>query len=279
MEAKKNNDEIEIDLRQIFSLLWHRLFIIVLIAAACGGITYAASRFLIRPVYESSTKLYVISRANDGTTTLNDLQTSTQLTKDYKILVTSRPVTDAVIRKLGLNMSNDQLADSIAVNTPADTRVLEIVVSNHDPYIAKEIADEIADISSDTICDVMQIEKVNVIEEGNVATRPVSPNSVKNAIIGALIGFLVACAFVIIRSLLDDTIKTSEDVANYLGISTLAMIPLCEEMIDNTKTNSRNTKKEMKKRQKARAKALKEKEKADKSGVKEDVDQDEETLL
>lgn len=279
MEAKKNNDEIEIDLRQIFSLLWHRLFIIVLIAAACGGITYAASRFLIRPVYESSTKLYVISRANDGTTTLNDLQTSTQLTKDYKILVTSRPVTDAVIRKLGLNMSNDQLADSIAVNTPADTRVLEIVVSNHDPYIAKEIADEIADISSDTICDVMQIEKVNVIEEGNVATRPVSPNSVKNAIIGALIGFLVACAFVIIRSLLDDTIKTSEDVANYLGISTLAMIPLCEEMIDNTKTNSRNSKKEMKKRQKARAKALKEKEKADKSGVKEDVDQDEETLL
>lgn len=279
MEAKKNNDEIEIDLRQIFSLLWHRLFIIVLIAAACGGITYAASRFLIRPIYESSTKLYVISRANDGTTTLNDLQTSTQLTKDYKILVTSRPVTDAVIRKLGLNMSNDQLADSIAVNTPADTRVLEIVVSNHDPYIAKEIADEIADISSDTICDVMQIEKVNVIEEGNVATRPVSPNSVKNAIIGALIGFLVACAFVIIRSLLDDTIKTSEDVANYLGISTLAMIPLCEEMIDNTKTNSRNSKKEMKKRQKARAKALKEKEKADKSGVKEDVDQDEETLL
>ena len=41
-------------------------------------------------VYQSQTSLYVLNKQSQGTTTLSDLQSSTQLTQDYMILVKSR---------------------------------------------------------------------------------------------------------------------------------------------------------------------------------------------
>lgn len=252
METKNNNDEIEIDLRQLLSIIWNKIIIIILVGIIFAISAFLATKMLIAPVYQSTTKLYVLNRANNGTTTLTDLQTSTQLTKDYKILVTSTPVTQAVIKQLKLNMSPGELAGSISVSTPADTRVLQITVSNTDPYKAKEIADAVADISSDSICEVMQIEKVNVIEEGNVPTVPISPNPKKNAMLGGLFGVVMTCIIVLLKSLLNDTIKSSEDIERYLGLSTLAMIPLCEDMEDNRGQKNRRARKKSKKNAKRR---------------------------
>lgn len=240
---QKNEIEIEIDLAQMIRIIMGKAIIIILVGIMAGVSTLLITKFCISPVYQSSTKLYVINRANDGATTLMDLQSSSQLTKDYKILVTSRPVLEQVIKQLKLEVSYKELSEQITVNTPTDTRVLEIIVDSTDPYRAKEIADLVADISATSICDVMQIEKVNIIEEGNLPTEAISPNPIKNAIIGLLVGMVSTCGFVIVKSLLDDTIKNSDDVEKYLGISTLAMIPLCEEMDDGSKAKGRRAKK------------------------------------
>lgn len=233
MEMNKQNDEIEIDLRQILGLLWSKALIIIMVGIILGLIALIGSKLFISPVYQSSTKLYILNRQNaTGTTTLSDIQTSTQLTKDYKILVTSRTVTEQVISELGLDMTAAQLAGSITVNTPTDTRVLEIVVQNHDQYKAKEIADKVAQISADSICKIMDTEKVNVIEAGDFPSAPVSPNVKKNALIAAILGMLLSSAVIIVKFLMNDTIRSSEDIEKYLGISTLALIPLSEELND-----------------------------------------------
>lgn len=242
MERNTQNEDIEIDLGSLFSLLFHKIFIIILMGLLFGALAFFRCKFFITPQYTSETKLYVLNRATDGTTTLTDLQTSTQLTKDYQILVTSKPVLNEVIKKLKLDMSPEELASAITVTTPSDTRVLQITVTNPDPYKAKEIVDEVAKASADQICEIMQIEKVNVIEEGNVSTTPISTGIKKNTIIGALMGIVLACAIVIIRSLLDDTIKDTDDVEKYLGLSTLSMIPICDEMDDGRGKNKRNKK-------------------------------------
>ena len=103
------------------------------------------------------------------------------------------------------------------------------------PYVAerglpeKEIVDAIADVSAKQITSVMQIEGVNVIEYGRVANAPSSPNVKKNTMLGAIAGIVIAIAVLVVNFILDDRIKTSDDVEKYLGITNLSLIPLTEE--------------------------------------------------
>ena len=218
------NDEVEIDIGHILSILWEKILVIIATGIIVGLAGFLVSKFLITPKYESETKLYVLNRANDSATTLSDVQLSTQLTKDYQILVTSAPVMNQVIK---------------------DTRVLQITVTSNDPKRAKDIADKVAQVSSKKICDIMKIEQVNVIEEGSLSEEPAVDTVQKWTLIGLALGIVLSCAVIIIRSMLDDTVKTTEDVEKYFDLSTLAVIPISEEMDDGLGKNkkSRKTKK------------------------------------
>lgn len=239
------NDEVEIDIGHILSILWEKILVIIATGIIVGLAGFLVSKFLITPKYESETKLYVLNRANDSATTLSDVQLSTQLTKDYQILVTSAPVMNQVIKELGLNMKASELASAISVDTPSDTRVLQITVTSDDPKRAKDIADKVAQVSSKKICDIMKIEQVNVIEEGSLSEEPAVDTVQKWTLIGLALGIVLSCAVIIIRSMLDDTVKTTEDVEKYFDLSTLAVIPISEEMDDGLGKNkkSRKTKK------------------------------------
>ncbi len=239
------NDEVEIDIGHILSILWEKILVIIATGIIVGLAGFLVSKFLITPKYESETKLYVLNRANDSATTLSDVQLSTQLTKDYQILVTSAPVMNQVIKELGLNMKASELASTISVDTPSDTRVLQITVTSDDPKRAKDIADKVAQVSSKKICDIMKIEQVNVIEEGSMSEETAVDTVQKWTLIGLALGIVLSCAVIIIRSMLDDTVKTTEDVEKYFDLSTLAVIPISEEMDDGLGKNkkSRKTKK------------------------------------
>lgn len=239
------NDEVEIDIGHILSILWEKILVIIATGIIVGLAGFLVSKFLITPKYESETKLYVLNRANDSATTLSDVQLSTQLTKDYQILVTSAPVMNQVIKELGLNMKASELASTISVDTPSDTRVLQITVTSDDPKRAKDIADKVAQVSSKKICDIMKIEQVNVIEEGSMSEEPAVDTVQKWTLIGLALGIVLSCAVIIIRSMLDDTVKTTEDVEKCFDLSTLAVIPISEEMDDGLGKNkkSRKTKK------------------------------------
>lgn len=231
MEPTMNQsaDEIEIDLKQLFFVIMDRLWIILLSAIALGLAAFIYSRFMIDPVYESTSKVYILNRQDSATTTFADIQSSTQLTKDYQILIKSRPVTEQVISNLGLKYSATELSNMIEVNTPTDTRILEITVSNTDPYLAKNIVDEVTAVSAVRISEVMDIEKVNTAEDGNLPAMPVSPNIMKNTMIGILLGIVLSCGIILLVYILDDSIKSEDDIEKYLNISVLGTIPLDEE--------------------------------------------------
>ena len=240
------NEEIEIDIGHILSILWDKIMVIIATGIIVGLGAFLVAKFFITPQYESETKLYVLNRANDSATTLSDVQLSTQLTKDYKILVTSAPV----MKELKLDMKASQLASSISVDTPSDTRVLQITVVSDDPYQAKKIADCVAKVSSQKICDIMKIEQVNVIEEGSLSETPAFAVVQKWTIIGALAGIVLSAAVIVIKSMLDDTVKTTEDVEKYFDLSTLAVIPISEEMDDGLPKNKKKSRKNKKNKNK-----------------------------
>ena len=227
MEAK-NYDEIEIDIKELFFVLLDKIWIILMVGILVAVNAGIYSKLFLTPTYTSKTSIYVINRQNEDKTTLSDLQTGSQLTKDYKILVKSRPVTEQVISDLNLTLTHEELSDMITVNTPQDTRILEIIVEHPDAYLAKQLADAIAEVSAERMVSVMEMDKVNIVEPGNLPTKPSSPNIKKNIIIGGVIGVFLSAIAIILVYILNDTIKTADDIERYLGLTTLGAIPLEE---------------------------------------------------
>lgn len=84
--------------------------------------------------------VYILSKETT-LTSLADLQIGSQLTQDYKIIVTSRPVISEVIDKLKLDISYENMVSKITINNPNDTRILSITAQDPDPVMAKDIAD------------------------------------------------------------------------------------------------------------------------------------------
>lgn len=175
-------------------------------------------------------KIYILNKqdSSNANVTYSDLQAGTQLVKDYSELIKSRFVLEAVIEQLNLPLSYEQLSDKVTVSTPADTRVISIAVTDSNPVTAMKIANAIRETASTHIRNVMDIETVNIVETANVPTHKASPSARKNTALGGMLGILIVAAIVILSHLMNDTIQTEEDVEKYLGISTLAMIPLNE---------------------------------------------------
>ncbi|MDE7433287.1 MAG: protein-tyrosine kinase [Lachnospiraceae bacterium] len=240
METTNKNDEIEINLREIFMILLDKLAVIILIAVLGAAVAFTYTKFMIAPSYQSVTQVYV---TNNSPTTeqinVNELQAGSYLTKDYRVVIKSTPVLEQVKSNLKLNMSVEELAGKISVEIPIDTRILRISVVDSDPFTAKNIADAVREASRNRIMDVMGIEMVNTIEEGNLPDKPIGPNMKLNVLIGFMLGLIIAAAVVIIRFMLDDTIKVQEDVEKYLGISVLGLIPDIETADSKKKKKKR----------------------------------------
>lgn len=222
-----------IDLKELFLYLMGD-FLIIFFSTLIGGlIMLFMSKCVFQEKFQSTTAIYVLNRQDNQSVTYSDLQTGTQLTKDYAQLVKSRTVTSKVISELDLqnryedmkDITPDELAGMISVSTPQDTRIIRISITDTDPTRAQDIANAVRSTSARHIYEVMDTEAVNVVDEANLPEHPVRPNTPKNIIIGLLLGFVLSVGVLTVIFVADDTIKTPDEVEKYLGLSVLASIP------------------------------------------------------
>ncbi len=227
MQENQNEDVIEIDLLEIFGLLLHRWWLILLAAVFAGAMGFLLSFFVVADKFESTTEIYILNSGEDITYT--DLQMGTTLTKDYAHLITTRDVLEQVIADLGLEDTYEDLADRVKVDTPADTRIVSITVTDKDPAQAQAIANAVREVASAHITNVTAVDAVNVASMANYPLEPSSPSVPLWTVVGTLIGVVLCVGGILVEYLLDDTIKTSEDVEKFLNLSTLGMIPIRDE--------------------------------------------------
>lgn len=225
---KNKDDEIEIDLSSLFHAIVKKLWIVILCTLLGAGVAGSYTKFLVTPMYSASSKIYTVSTSKNkeqyNNNELTDLQVGSQLVQDYQELATSRPVVQKVIDQLHLNISYEELKNMIEVlNVGNESRFLEINVKNEDPEKACSIANGLAKGVQEQAVIVMHTDKPTISEEAIVPKNPIGPNLLKNTVLGGLLGAIIAIAIIVIRYLMDDTIKTEEDIEKYLGLNTLAV--------------------------------------------------------
>ena len=91
------------------------------------------------------------------------------------------------------------------------------------------------------VSDIYKINNVHVVDEAEIETTPYNINHVKDIVMFAFIGLVVACIYVILANMLDTTVKTKEDVEKKLGLTVLTIIPLnnFDDMMKNNRKGGR----------------------------------------
>ncbi|MTB34723.1 Wzz/FepE/Etk N-terminal domain-containing protein [Streptococcus uberis] len=221
---------MEIDVLSLLKKLWMKKFLILFMALFFGTLALLGSVFLIKPSYSVSTRIYVINQQNAENITATDLQAGSFLVNDYKEIITSRDVMKDVIATNSLSLSPDTLSKMISVTIPADTRVISITVTNHDPQQAKDLANSIREVASEKIKSVTKVQDVTPLEKAQLPSKPSSPNIKRNTMIGMLIGGLFTIVIIVIKEVLDDRVKRPEDVEEVLGMTLLGIVPNIDKM-------------------------------------------------
>ena len=221
----REDDEMEIDLVEVFQLMLKRWWLIIGCAVVFAAAAFGYTKLFVTPQYEASSMIYILSKTTSISSAL-DLQLGKQLTVDFETLATSRPVVEKVIDELGLDTEYETLVGSITVSNPTDTQILKISARNSDPVLARDISNAMSDATAEQIAAVMVTDKPSTVEEAVVPRYPISPNVKKNTLIAGLAGALLVMAIILLGYLLDDRIKTEEDIVKYLELNALASIPL-----------------------------------------------------
>ena len=218
-------DEIEIDLREIFHVLKKRFLIILLTALIFAAGSGVYSFFIADPVYESTSRLYILTQST-SITSLADIQMGSSLASDYIELIKSRPVVEEVIENLNLDMEYEDLLNELTVTNPTDTRILNISVQDTDAALATKAANEFSKVAKKQISDIMKTDEPSVWEVAHRADDPIKPEKAKNIAIAFILGAILSALVVIVMYVLNDRIKGAEDIEKYLGLNTLAQVPL-----------------------------------------------------
>lgn len=224
MPENSNKNNFNINFKDIATYALTKWPILACLIAVFVAAAYIYSSFISTPMYESTGKLYIMNQTADKLTT-SDFSISTFLTKDCENLLSDSAVLSEVSARLNKKYTVGELRRALTVNSPVDTRFIEITIKTAGANDSKIIVDTVCEVAQEKITDLLKVNRVVIIRKGTVASAPSSPNVRKNI----TTAFLAACfafAFIIfVFYYFNDKVNSPEDVEKYLGISTLGDIP------------------------------------------------------
>lgn len=228
----QRNDVIEVDLLELWYVLWRRWWLLLLSAIVGGAAMWAVTTRLITPMYESKATLYILNKTT-SITSMADIQVGSELSSDFEVIATSKPVLDGAIEEIedeeGLKFTRSDILRNLEVSTIDDTRLLVITVRHENPEIACIIANAVAEVTASRMAEITKSEPPTMAEWAEPSKKPASPSLIKNVVLGVVLAILFMSVVLIVSYISDDNIKTEEDVSKYLDAPTLANISFIGE--------------------------------------------------
>ncbi len=219
------------ELREYLRILrkgWPIVLAFVVLGTALGVVLTATTK----KMYEATVQVFV---ATSTTATALDLAQGNTFTQDrvqsYTSIANSPTVTGPVIAKLGLNISQPQLAGMISADAPQNKILINLHVTNHDPQQAATLANAVAAQFSTVVQETEQTDangrpvvKLTVIHPATVPGSPIKPSKIVNIGLGFVLGLLAGVGLLVLREVLDNTVKGPADFEP-LGVPVLGYVP------------------------------------------------------
>lgn len=228
----ENMDEtFEIDLKELFELIIARIRLVILVVIMFTVSAYLISEFVITPKYQASARLYVNNNKTSVSqnVTLTDLNTGRELVPLYSEFIESDTVLEqvaaAVSNETNMPFDADELRKILSSGAVNDTALIEITVTTPSPEVSQIIANAVVDIAPDRITEFMDGSSVKVVDYAKLPEEPVSPNVMKNTLIGFVLGVIISIGMIFVMELMDTRVKNEEDLKKLLEYPVIGIIP------------------------------------------------------
>jgi len=219
----------EIDLNELFIFVKNKIGLLITITASICILGCVYGLFIQKPMYQSYTTVILSSNESSSAISQSDVALNKNLVTTYAEIVKSRRVLDQVIDELSLNIKYEVLAGKISVSAVNNTEIIKITVNDADGVAAKNIANITADIFTEEIANLYNMDNVNILDEAIVSEEPYNINVVKQIIIYFMIGFVLAAGILFVIYYFDRTIKSVEQVEQKIKL------PILGSVQDNSK--------------------------------------------
>ena len=225
-QSVPNADPIDL-MEYVFRLLasW-KLILLFAVVFGIFGHFYGAKE--VTPLYRATSTIYVVG--TDNALNFSNIQLGSYMMSDYIKVFDIWEVHEKVRQELDVNYSYNTLRGMISVKNDDGTRMLDITAVSADPQMAADVANAYARVVSDYIADTMRMDKPSIMSVALVPTNPFNISYTRYTSRFVLIGIGAAAALVFVMMLLDDKIKTAEDVTRYTGLTNLAVVPVEEDL-------------------------------------------------
>jgi capsular exopolysaccharide synthesis family protein len=232
--------EFEFKLIDVLDVLRKYYLIIIGCATVFTAISFIFNYYVFAKVYGASTTLYVWksageATANNSSTAYRDIVFYDRLINDYKQLIESkrvkRTVNELLMVKSSIYQTFKQEKDkksipyTIIVSLKRNTRMIKISAQSPSPELACMAANSTAAIFIDTVKSMMQMDNIKILDVAEVPRFAIKPNKIRNVFIGFILGVCAGFGIGFILKLLDNTIKTPEEVTAHFKLPMLGMVP------------------------------------------------------
>lgn len=227
---KIENEEMEIDLLQLMRALWRKAWAIILVAAIFGAAALGGSALFIKPLYKAEALMYVnSSNISVGGTKVSisqsELTAAQTLVDTYIVIMNTRTTLEEVIEQSGVSYDYEELTEMISAEAVNGTEVFGIEVTSTDPKEAELLANTIARILPEKIASIVEGSSARIVDYAVEPAKKASPSLTKNTLIGAVLGFVLACGVVVVMELMDEQIHDSDYLTETYDLPVLAVIP------------------------------------------------------
>ncbi len=235
----ETQQEAELDLIGLLVHLKRKLWLIVVVTVFAALIGYVGAKIFTTPLYTATTQVYVYQQDKVGMgMDYTNLTVASQLRRDCAVIIKGESVTQEVVDRLGLPLNPKYLGKAIKVDTEDNTRILKISYTDVDPERATLIVNTVREVAAERTKELMQTDVLRTLFEASLPQAETTTNIGKTTLIAAAVGAAAIISLLVIFFLLDDTIRTEDDVQAHLGLSTLAVIPLSNELHVNRGSRS-----------------------------------------
>lgn len=228
-QEEDKNEDVEIDLVEIWQVIKKQFGLLVVIVILCAILAGVISKFFIAPKYTSSSTIFLTpSISETGVVDYTSQNSNEKLVNNVMALLVQDNILSEVAKQTGME-SIEELRDQIEVSNDTNTTLVKVEATTLDPKLSKNIVNSMVNIFIDTMQENLNLKNIEIVDKAKLSYEPSGPNIKKNILIGAAAGFVIDALIVVLKVLTNTRLKSKEEAEKYLNLPVFCELPVIKD--------------------------------------------------
>lgn len=228
-KEEDKNEDVEIDLVEIWQVIKKQFGLLVVIVILCAILAGVISKFFIAPKYTSSSTIFLTpSISETGVVDYTSQNSNEKLVNNVMALLVQDNILSEVAKQTGMESVED-LRNQIKVSNDTNTTLVKVEATTLDPKLSKNIVNSTVNVFIDIMQENLNLKNIEIVDKAKLSYEPSGPNVKKNILMGAAAGFVMDALIVVLKVLTNTKLKSKEEAEKYLKLPVFCELPVIKD--------------------------------------------------